>query len=512
MTCRASRQACGSPAHVRRLRQQRLGHLHSRHRFGRRLGDHRHLHRRRTDPDSWHRLLRRQHLSARVRPGAHRGGGRWVDCAARRARCSGPAPRAARSSLHHTVARLPELQPVRAHGSGSDPQWRHHVRSRDRRRRTRLRYVRNPWRHLVSATMAVTSTVTIRPSRHGSKRTSTMPTTTRARLRSRGGRSTQLTVTPSFYYQKTESNGRPQYWERQSDVDEQDFRTGIYNKEPSSDKFSLPAVKIEYDLGGIDLISNTSYFDRDRTQVLDYATFLSTLRSGSPFGTYGNKDPTNACGPADRRAEETSCRKCVCSRRPRTSGSTGAPVCSSPHTKQEMTNLSASGRIPGVLSSGFPPVSRPLQPVRFHHRHRQAVRRVRQPRFQGDLESHDDRGRCASRVTSSISTRPRDGPTNSGKRTLRYRRAVEHLVHSEAFRHLPSRYRQHGLRHDCERLSPRRCAGTGGSEFLRVGSRHTRPVGRADATTIRTRCGATSSAARTASPMARCCSTRTSTT
>ena len=42
-----------------------------------------------------------------------------------------------------------------------------------------------------------------------------------------------LTVTPSFYYQKVESDGRPQYWQAQSDLDDEDYVTGIYNEEPS---------------------------------------------------------------------------------------------------------------------------------------------------------------------------------------------------------------------------------------------------------------------------------------
>jgi outer membrane receptor protein involved in Fe transport len=226
-----------------------------------------------------------------------------------------------------------------------------------------------------------------------------------------------LTVTPSFYYQKVESGGRPQYWQTQSDVADQDYVTGIYNKEPSNDKFTLPGLKVEYDLGGgIDLISNTSFFKRDRFQALDYTTFLSTLRSGSPFGTYGNKDPTNAVA-----AQTLEQRNFVQEVRLQSAGpdqkidwSTGLFYS---HAKQDSVNLSQSGRIPGVLSSGF-------------------------PQYLGRYNLFDDIGavdkqyaafasvdyKPTSSLTATLGARvsrnefefdeTRDGPTNSGVRTF----------------------------------------------------------------------------------------------
>jgi iron complex outermembrane recepter protein len=163
----------------------------------------------------------------------------------------------------------------------------------------------------------------------------------------------ELTMTPSFYYQKVESDGRPQYWQAQSDLDGEDYVTGLYNSEPSSDKFSLPALKVEYDFGGISLISNTSWFHRERAQSLDYSTFLSTLRSGNPFGTYGNKDASNAVASQtlEQRNFVQEVRLQSAAPDQRVDWSTGVFFS---NTKQESTNLSGSGRIPGVISSGFP--------------------------------------------------------------------------------------------------------------------------------------------------------------
>lgn len=228
--------------------------------------------------------------------------------------------------------------------------------------------------------------------------------------------SESLTVTPSFYYQKVESDGRPQYWEAQSDVDDADYVTGLYNKEPSDDKFSLPALKIEYDLGAIDLISNTSYFHRERFQALDYSTFLSTLRSGNPFGTYGNKDPSNAVASQtlEQRNFVQEIRLQSASPEQKLDWSTGLFYS---QAKQDFLNLSQSGRFPGVLSSGF-------------------------PQYLGRYNLYDAIGavdkqyaafasldyKVTARFTATVGVRvsrdefefdeTRDGPTNSGRRTF----------------------------------------------------------------------------------------------
>ncbi len=162
-----------------------------------------------------------------------------------------------------------------------------------------------------------------------------------------------LTLTPSVYYQKTEADGRSQYWESLSNVSSGDFRTGIYNPEPSKDRFTLPGLKIEYDFGGIVLISNTSRFSRSRSQTLDYATFLSANRTGNSFGFYANKDTSNAF--AMQTLEQTNLvqevRLVSASAEQKVDWSAGVFYSKA---DQDSLNLSASGRIPGVISSGFP--------------------------------------------------------------------------------------------------------------------------------------------------------------
>jgi len=163
----------------------------------------------------------------------------------------------------------------------------------------------------------------------------------------------QLTITPSIFYQRVEADGRNQYWEQFSDLKDADYKTGIYNREPVTDSFSLPALKVEYDFGGVVLISNTSRLDRKVDQVLDYATFLSANRTGNAFGFYANKDTSNAAAAQtlkqvnftqEVRLQSTDANAFF-------AWAIGAYYSKA---QQDSTNLSQSGRRPGVISSGFP--------------------------------------------------------------------------------------------------------------------------------------------------------------
>ncbi|WP_157218242.1 TonB-dependent receptor [Flavisphingomonas formosensis] len=162
-----------------------------------------------------------------------------------------------------------------------------------------------------------------------------------------------LTITPGIYYQNIEANGRNQYWEGYGNPSKGDYVTGHTNAEPSSDRFYLPSLKVNYDLGRVQLISNTSYFSRKQHQILDYANYLSTLRSGSPFGTYANKDATNAF--ADLTNQQRNFIQEVRIQSYNDDSLVDWTVGGYySRTKQHLIYYSASGRIPGVISSGYP--------------------------------------------------------------------------------------------------------------------------------------------------------------
>jgi iron complex outermembrane receptor protein len=226
----------------------------------------------------------------------------------------------------------------------------------------------------------------------------------------------ELTITPSVYYQNIESDGRDQFWQNQSNLKKTDYVSGISNAEPSRDRFVLPALKVEYDFGKIALISNSSYFDRTQHQVLDYTNYLSALRSGNPFGTYANKQASNATATQSVQQRNFTQEVRLQSVDPDsffdwTIGGYYAKA------KQHFTNLSASGRIPGVISGGFPQYLGRYNLLDDIH----AVDKQIAGFASVDLKPADGlKITLAARVTKSKFDfmNLRDGPTNSGLRTI----------------------------------------------------------------------------------------------
>jgi len=72
----------------------------------------------------------------------------------------------------------------------------------------------------------------------------------------------KLTVTPSYYYQDRYRNNVESYWGLYSNPGSNNFVSADPTERSDPDKFYLPALKIEGDLGFAKLISNTSYFHR----------------------------------------------------------------------------------------------------------------------------------------------------------------------------------------------------------------------------------------------------------
>ena len=70
------------------------------------------------------------------------------------------------------------------------------------------------------------------------------------------------TVTPSYYYQDRYRNNVESYWVLYSNPGNNNFVSADPTERSDPDKFYLPALKIEGDLGFAKLISNTSYFHR----------------------------------------------------------------------------------------------------------------------------------------------------------------------------------------------------------------------------------------------------------
>jgi outer membrane receptor protein involved in Fe transport len=72
----------------------------------------------------------------------------------------------------------------------------------------------------------------------------------------------KLTVTPSYYYQDRYRNDVENYWPLYSNPGNDRFVSANPSRRSAPDRFYLPALKIEADLGATKLISNTSYYHR----------------------------------------------------------------------------------------------------------------------------------------------------------------------------------------------------------------------------------------------------------
>jgi iron complex outermembrane recepter protein len=82
-----------------------------------------------------------------------------------------------------------------------------------------------------------------------------------------------LRITPSVYFQKTKLNDASFYWAALSNPSEGELNSGNAVRALSEDRFYLPALKIEWNLGPASLVSNTSYFNRKNEAVNDYTAF-----------------------------------------------------------------------------------------------------------------------------------------------------------------------------------------------------------------------------------------------
>ena len=83
-----------------------------------------------------------------------------------------------------------------------------------------------------------------------------------------------VSVTPSFYYQQLHINDTASYWVALSTPSSDAYYNGNQLTNPSRDPFSLSAIKVDWNLGFAQLISNTSYFKRSQHSTSDYSQYL----------------------------------------------------------------------------------------------------------------------------------------------------------------------------------------------------------------------------------------------
>lgn len=111
-----------------------------------------------------------------------------------------------------------------------------------------------------------------------------------------------LRIVPSVYYQKLELNDTPFYWASLSNSD--DYVTGNALNATNEDRFYLPALKVQWDVGAVSLVSNTSYFNRNNEAVNDYSAFEAGLWARNPYFPEGFFAPTRQINQQNNFTQE----------------------------------------------------------------------------------------------------------------------------------------------------------------------------------------------------------------
>ena len=101
-----------------------------------------------------------------------------------------------------------------------------------------------------------------------------------------------IRVTPSILYQNSHRNDVTIYWPEYSDPKSDSYVSANPTARPEPDKFVLPSLNVQADLGPVSLISTTSYFYRNEISGYDGTLYnLGYYQSNIP-------DPANGATPA----------------------------------------------------------------------------------------------------------------------------------------------------------------------------------------------------------------------
>jgi iron complex outermembrane receptor protein len=97
-----------------------------------------------------------------------------------------------------------------------------------------------------------------------------------------------LIITPSYYYQELYINDTGSYWPNLSNSGSNTFLNGNALANPSTDPLSVEAIRVEANLGFAQLVSNTSYYQRNQHSQSDYTQYLGELYLGSAYRAPGD--------------------------------------------------------------------------------------------------------------------------------------------------------------------------------------------------------------------------------
>ena len=174
-----------------------------------------------------------------------------------------------------------------------------------------------------------------------------------------------LMITPSVFYQNRQVNNDDEYWVALSNPDNGRLINATPEHMGNHDRFLLPALKIDWDLGGFlggtELISNTSYFDRMQ-HVQDYSGTLYNLsyfQWATQYGTNPDFETTctgGTCAPTAAIINGPNPRLCrpaaALAHRPQSAGLRLLQVAERRHQHAEELDAGSS---PAVDRSGCAP-------------------------------------------------------------------------------------------------------------------------------------------------------------
>ena len=86
-----------------------------------------------------------------------------------------------------------------------------------------------------------------------------------------------LSITPSAYYQELRLGDTSAYWPSLSNPSESNFENGNAQRNTSTDPFYLIAVRVDWQAGFANMISNTSFYSRNQHSISDYTQFDRAL-------------------------------------------------------------------------------------------------------------------------------------------------------------------------------------------------------------------------------------------
>jgi iron complex outermembrane receptor protein len=92
-----------------------------------------------------------------------------------------------------------------------------------------------------------------------------------------------LEVTPSVYYQATDTRDTSGYWVGLSDPGKGVIEQGNVLAQPVHDSFTLSSLTVAYDLGAIKIFSDTTYLRRREHELRDYTGFDSYIIGGPAY-------------------------------------------------------------------------------------------------------------------------------------------------------------------------------------------------------------------------------------